>query len=344
MAVDRPVGINDPTGAYTYDAATFRRFLSASLVHDADPLAARPGVLHGLGATVSGTTVTMATGSAVVTPLVTAHGSYEVSASSPTALPALVRDGTYTRRDLISLQVLDPEVSGATRVGQFVVTTGVPAPSPVTPTGPAGSLPLWVASVPPGAAAVALIDVRQWTAAVGGTIPCTSTTRPSGANLRPGQSIFETDTNLSWMWSGTTWVFNAGQRDHFILKPSNSAYFAALGVYSLDPHLQIAVPAGNYFFDGQLVTQSNGPTNALYRWTGVTWYGSTATMQGAEPVWGASGYVSTIVMTVNQNYPARISGQVTTSGGTIGLEFARSNTDRQIQVVQGSWLRLTRLV
>lgn len=206
MAVDNPVGINDPTGAYVYNAATFRRFLSATLVHDADALSARPGVLHGLTGSASGLTVTMSTGTAVVTPQSGTNGSYVVSASSTTALTLDARDATYTRRDLISLQVLDPEVSGSTRAGQFVVTKGTPAASPVTPSGPAGSLPLCYASVPPGTASVAVVDVRPFTASLGGTIPCTSTTRPSGSWLRPGQTIMETDTGVLFVWTGSAWV------------------------------------------------------------------------------------------------------------------------------------------
>lgn len=38
-----------------------------------------------------------------------------------------------------------------------------------------------------------------------GTYVCTSTTRPTGANLWQGQLIFETDTGSVYIWDGTTW-------------------------------------------------------------------------------------------------------------------------------------------
>lgn len=39
----------------------------------------------------------------------------------------------------------------------------------------------------------------------GGTITCTSTTRPVSVNS--GQFIFETDTKLTYVWDGTTWKY-----------------------------------------------------------------------------------------------------------------------------------------
>jgi len=206
MTVDRPIGINDPSGTYTYDARTWRRAQSGSYAHDTDALSARPGVLHGLATTVSGLNVTVGVGSAVVTPQVGTNGSYEVVLSASEAKTLDARDGTYSRIDVISLQVLDPDVSGAVRTGQVVVTKGTPDAVPAIPSPPAGTLPLARATVPPGTAAVSLVDLRQWTAPVGATIPCTSGARPSGAWLRPGQTAFETDSGRYIVWSGTTWV------------------------------------------------------------------------------------------------------------------------------------------
>jgi len=39
-----------------------------------------------------------------------------------------------------------------------------------------------------------------------GTFVCTSSTRPSGGSRFTGQLIFETDTNLVWVWNGSAWI------------------------------------------------------------------------------------------------------------------------------------------
>lgn len=43
--------------------------------------------------------------------------------------------------------------------------------------------------------------------ALQGTIICTSTTRPAAPIL--GQQIYETDTGLTYIWTGTAWTFHS---------------------------------------------------------------------------------------------------------------------------------------
>lgn len=49
-----------------------------------------------------------------------------------------------------------------------------------------------------------IVQATQWPAVTTGTIICTSSTRP-GSPFE-GQTIYETDTDLSLTWSGSTWV------------------------------------------------------------------------------------------------------------------------------------------
>lgn len=210
MAFDNPIAITDPSGTYTYDAATFRRWQSALLGHDASLVGARPGVLHGLGLAASGLTVTLGAGSAVVTTGGGSEGSYVAVQSQPGPLTLAARDATYSRLDRIVLVIQDPETTGGTLRGAVpVVVNGTPAASPVAPTVPAGAVQLWRVNVPP-TGNVSMVDERQWTATSGGIIQCTAASRPSGPYLRPGQMVYETDTDMVQRWTGSAWRMVAG--------------------------------------------------------------------------------------------------------------------------------------
>src|SRR5690606_19679574 len=205
MPFDNPIGINDPSGDYTYDAATWRRAQSGLIVHDVDPLAPRTGVLNGLSVSVSGMTVQAAPGQAVVGDTVGAMGGYIVVLPAAESETLEARDATFSRTDLVCVVVDDPESSGTERGARLVVVTGTPSVSPSAPATPEGALALARVTVPPSGA-LSVVDDRRWTAMAGGTIRCTSTTRPSGGSLMPGQSIFETDTSKFAVWTGSTWT------------------------------------------------------------------------------------------------------------------------------------------
>lgn len=49
-----------------------------------------------------------------------------------------------------------------------------------------------------------IVQATQWPAVTTGTIICTSSTRPASPFV--GQSIYETDTNLSYTYNGSAWV------------------------------------------------------------------------------------------------------------------------------------------
>lgn len=205
VLADDPYLIDGPQ----MSAAEMRRQLSGLLAHDAHPIAARAGVLQGMGLTVNSTTrvATLGAGTAVVTPVVGSAGSYVVSsATSASAVTLDVRDATNPRIDLVVLRVYD-ETNRKQAVLEAV--TGTPAASPSVPTAPTGALVLHAVTVPPGSGTITVSDRRTFTSTTGGVIRCTEATRPSGSSLPPGQPIFETDTRRGWTWDGSMWLLTS---------------------------------------------------------------------------------------------------------------------------------------
>ena len=106
-------------------------------------------------------------------------------------------DPTNPRRDLIIAQVRDANYSGAAIDARLAVVAGTPAASPADPTPPANALVLARVAVAAGATSITnanITDLRTRAASLGGVHVCTSTTRPAGASLDDGDTIFETDT------------------------------------------------------------------------------------------------------------------------------------------------------
>lgn len=154
----------------------------------------------------------------------TYQGLYLCEARGTTNLAISAADATNPRRDLIIARVRDSAYSGATDTFSLEVVTGTPAGSPSDPSLPSGTC-FVLARVQVAASASSITnanitDLRgnystaQYgrAAALGGTIPCTSSTRPTSpfAGLR----IYETDTNRTWEHNGSAWV----------LMSSNGAY------------------------------------------------------------------------------------------------------------------------
>lgn len=143
------------------------------------------------------------------------QGAYIYTLDATTNLTIGAAHASLTRIDLIAVRIRDStyDTSGA-RDGGLVVIAG-------TPGGGAPSLPIdatyWtLASVTIAALDTTIgtgdiSDVRRFTAALGGTIECTSTTRPTTAP-NTGQRIFETDTGLHYRYNGTAWVPDGKQR------------------------------------------------------------------------------------------------------------------------------------
>ncbi len=123
-----------------------------------------------------------------------------ISASSP----------TNPRKDLVVAKVQDAEWSGATNSWSLAVVTGTPAASPAEPAVPANAIVLALVDVAANATSITnanITDRRRRASALGGTVVCTSTTRPT--TPLEGLEIFETDTKRLLVYTGGAWVQQA---------------------------------------------------------------------------------------------------------------------------------------
>ena len=206
MALDPVLSISNPASPIAVSAQQWRRLdVASTMAHDAHDVAARAGVASGMACTVSGLTVTMAPGSAIVTPSAGTNGSYRVAAGSNTSVALPARSASFSRNDLVVLRVYDAGVDVSGRwEATLEVVAGTPSASPVDPSAPTGALVLYRAIVPPSGT-VTMVDLRVWSAALGGVLPCLSSSRPSGAGLRVGQHVYETNTGIVRVWTGTEW-------------------------------------------------------------------------------------------------------------------------------------------
>jgi hypothetical protein len=136
------------------------------------------------------------------------QGVYSVCNDAATNLTISTADGSNPRRDLIVAKIEDDDYSGSAQAWSLAVVTGTPAGSPADPTPPANSLVLARVAVAAGASSITnanITDLRPRAAALGGTVVCTSSTRPTGAALYEGLTIFETDTDRLLVYDGANW-------------------------------------------------------------------------------------------------------------------------------------------
>ena len=141
----------------------------------------------------------------------TYQGGYFCESQGVTNLAITAANATNPRIDLIVARVKDAAYSGAVNAFSLEVVTGTAAASPVAPATPVDSYV--VATIAVGAAVTSILtanvtDNRTTTTsglltAAGGTLICTSTTRP--ASPVNGMQIYETDTTRTAVWNGTAW-------------------------------------------------------------------------------------------------------------------------------------------
>lgn len=343
------------TGGVETSAADFRRLdVASTMAHDAHGVAARAGVATGLSASMSGMTLTLQPGAAIITPSVSENGSYRAALGSalPIALPA--RDATYSRRDLVVARVHDADVdSSGLYEATIEVIEGTPAAAPQIPATPSGALPLWVATVPV-TGTVALSDQRVWTSALGGVITCTSSTRPSGAGLRAGQLIYEIDTSQVWAWSGASWQMVAEpSRERTVWAGAAIELYTAAGTTPAYTPWAMTLPAGTYRYEAHLVAQvqSGYTSDLLFSWSGVSSHqgGSISARTGDAATENAGARFQSVTsvspLTVGAGtfgQTSTISGIFVTSGGPVTPCLGR--TVAQLVTVQaGSHVTVRRI-
>ncbi|WP_333770951.1 hypothetical protein [Streptomyces sp. IBSBF 2435] len=200
--------INASAGSPAYSSQQFRESLAALLSPGAAGLQVQAGVRPGpgLGVSVSGTTVTVTPGVAVIQGgSSVAQGPYMLVADANVTATLAAADATNPRVDLVYARVRDTDADGSgARDGAVLVLTGVPAPSPVapTPTDPS-CVVLATVSVPKsgGGAAVVSTATRAYTAAAGGLT--VGTVAPP--NPYTGQLWDSGDGTRRW--DGTRWRY-----------------------------------------------------------------------------------------------------------------------------------------
>lgn len=203
MALDNVLPIG---GNISVNAAEFRRLdVGSTMVHDTHPLACRPGVTSGMTPSLNGGQIRVSSGTAIVTPVASNNGSYRVANVDDVSLPLYAKDTSYPRTDILVLKVYDGTVDGSNQYkAAFEMIKGVASASSPQPATPAGAL-LIARVIVSNTGSPTIYDARQYTCAVGGTIPCYSDSRPTTWFLQTGQRIFELDTNKVMLWTGRTW-------------------------------------------------------------------------------------------------------------------------------------------
>jgi len=199
----------------THTAEQFRSYIGAILTpaSGAASLKSLGGVHPGLGAafvvTQNGTpNMSVNIGSGLV--FVTGsegpkQGTYICENDGTVNKAIAASDPTNPRVDIVVAKVQDAVYSGATNAWSLAVVTGVAASSPVAPAAPNNSVILYNINVPASATTIInanCIDKRPFATALGGTVNCKSTTRPT-ANLYDGLLVYESDTKLVSRYDAT---------------------------------------------------------------------------------------------------------------------------------------------
>ncbi|WP_435173309.1 hypothetical protein [Actinacidiphila sp. bgisy145] len=202
--------MNAASGAPSYASQIFRDSVAALLSPGASGLQVQQGVRPGPGldVSVSGTTVTISPGVAVIQGgSSTAQGPYMLVSDAAVTKTLTAADGTNPRIDLIYARIQDTDADGSgARAGDILYYAGTPAASPVAPTPTQPSwIPLATITVPKsgGGSAVVSTATRAYTAAAGGlTVGAVAPPSPYTGQL------WDSGTGTQ-RWDGTQWRYLA---------------------------------------------------------------------------------------------------------------------------------------
>lgn len=150
-------------GTPKYSGEDMRALVSLLFAPGPKPLTAAPGIITGLGVSVSGRQLTVAPGAAIATSTL---GSFLFLAHTPARLAVSAANATYERVDLL---VLRANVSGAGRGGKVEIIEGTPSARPTAPTAPLHSLVLGQLRVPTSGA-ISWSRVAAITSVAGGGV------------------------------------------------------------------------------------------------------------------------------------------------------------------------------
>lgn len=199
----------------SYDAQLDRNALAALLTPGGATLAPRAGVRPWSpgyelavrqAATPTGSVVVDGGHAVVAGTRTAAQGAYLCTSDGPVTRALAQPHASLPRRDLIVVRVYDAAQAGTSDLWAIEALTGTPAASPAVPAVPDDAFALAEVSVPANASGVTDADItdrRTYTAAGGGFVPCTSTTRPAAPH--EGMAAYETDTGRARLYEGAEW-------------------------------------------------------------------------------------------------------------------------------------------
>jgi hypothetical protein len=163
----------------------------------------------------AGMSVNVAAGLAFVKGTIqTFQGMYVVPNDGVVNLAISAANASLARNDLIIVRVQDSQYAGSNNLGTLEVVTGTAAASPADPTPPANSLTLARVVVPAAAASIVsgnITDLREWTAALGGSIPVRNAAQRDAMTKFDGLTVYRMDNHNVEVWNASTSIWMGEQ-------------------------------------------------------------------------------------------------------------------------------------
>ncbi|MEV6124372.1 hypothetical protein AB0M23_28345 [Streptomyces sp. NPDC052077] len=202
MTAQRPSWID----GVSLDGYRLRRNDTVLTMHNGNALGARSGVVpgtNGLAVTLSGTTISVGSGIALV--YQPNQGVYRAAMTATSSATLQAAHATLSRIDLVYLRVWDNAVDASGQnIADVVYLPGTPSstPSAPTPTGTQITMSLATITVPPvgGGAPSVSTTVRPYTVAPGGILPLQTSAPPS-----PYVGQYWDDQSDLRRYNGTSW-------------------------------------------------------------------------------------------------------------------------------------------
>lgn len=201
------------------------------------------------------------------------QGGYRVISTADVNVTFGAGSGSNPRIDLVVCRIRDnPEDSSGVQTGVVEVVAGTASGTPVAPATPASSIALWAQPIPAAADGAhpinfggTRVDVRPYTAGLGGTFPVRSITeRNAVANPHLGMTVHRTDADWHEFYDGTAW--------------------RVLGVAPVETFADLATQI-THPVRGQVATVMADFT--LWKWAGTAWTGVVTS--GDDGSSGATG-------------------------------------------------------
>lgn len=368
MAVANPPGFLQNAGA-THTASQMRNWFAASTAGiraTGTPNVPRGGVnpLFGnkLQVTQAGSpnmTVLVKSGSALIPGTEGAFQSgYWVQNDADVTVTITAAHATLTRIDSIVFKVEDSAFSGVTNTSSIVCVAGTPSGSPVAPTLPNNSIELARVTIVGADTSITngeITDRRFYLAALGGIIPCLSTTRPSAGTVQEGQIIYETDTDKLYIThdGGTAWVEIRLDAAPLVARKTADETVNGSAALQNDDHLVLTGVANTTYKWELRLNYTSGTTPDL-KW-GLTFpAGFTLRFGGVDSDTAGAvringNIIQTAVLAIcgsGTDLTVSYSGiAIFTTGGSLQLQWAQNtSTGSNSTVYQGSYMQLEPVV